>query len=362
MYKWVIRIRKWLRYIYEFLFVTLVVDFFLCASDKDLLDSKTLLLLAGILVVSYIFRDIMAYAISLLIIHGLMAVGSYFLLGQNYLGIVMILTVIGIFIDAVAYMKRGYYLKRAFEAPWDIFFLGVAISLLAAYKHDNTLQSIGYVSVIIMLSINLFSIYLEGLEDYISLNRRVKGVPIGRMVSVNTFIVTTVLCIIITTIILADVLGLPKVVAGFCMAMIGLLRVLIILIGIFLSFISGLFGTTFVSPQRGFQEIEKIVIGESIFGKIIYFVLSVLFIACTAYVLIRLCRFVIRWLLARQDRRYDTTEDLDTKTKKRVERTRVEKIDEGGYLSPEQRARRIYKKRVLSYKKYFKPGANISLQ
>ena len=357
MYNWVIRIRKWLRLIYEFLFIMLIIDFVLCMSEKGLMDTKLLLILGVTLVVSYISREFLAHVITLLIVHGILGAGAYFLVDEIYLKVILITMVVGIFFDAAAYMKRGYFLVRAFDAPWDIFFLGVAISILAAYQHNKTLQTVGYISVIVMLCVNLFSIYLEGLDDYMSLNRRVKGIPINQMMAVNTFIVSTVICVIVTIILLADLLGLPKVVAGFCEAMLGLLKILVILIGIIISFITGLFGNSFISPGAGAQEIEKIVVGESILGKIIYFILTVLIIICAVYVLIRICLFVIKWLIARTERKNDMTEDLDTK-KKVVEKTRVEKIDEGGYLSPEQRARRIYKKRVLSFKKFFMPGTN----
>ena len=106
MYNWIVRIRKWFRLIYEFFFILLIMDGTLCLSEKSMLGPKQLIILGVILVVSYIARDLLSHAISLFIVHGIMAILQYYIMQDVYLGIVMILTVIGIMIDAAMYMKR----------------------------------------------------------------------------------------------------------------------------------------------------------------------------------------------------------------------------------------------------------------
>ena len=127
MYNWIVRIRKWFRLIYEFFFILLIMDGTLCLSEKSMLGPKQLIIPGVILVVSYIARDLLSHAISLFIVHGIMAILQYYIMQDVYLGIVMILTVIGIMIDAAMYMKRGYVIKRAF----DIFASLLAIIVLS---------------------------------------------------------------------------------------------------------------------------------------------------------------------------------------------------------------------------------------
>ena len=355
MYNWIVRIRKWFRLIYEFFFILLIMDGTLCLSEKSMLGPKQLIILGVILVVSYIARDLLSHAISLFIVHGIMAILQYYIMQDVYLGIVMILTVIGIMIDAAMYMKRGYVIKRAFEFPGDVILLGLLCAIIAAYLKIPKLQMVSYISSVIMLTNYLFSLYLEGMITYMEMNRRVKGIPVKQLVSVNSFIVTTV---IMVTIFMADILGLPEVVKGFFLAMLGILKIIFIVLSVALSIITGLFGTSYITPEQGRQQIETVAREESIFGRIVYFMLVAMLIIAAAYVLIKICSFIVRWLISKQERNNEMTEDLSPKKKKRLEKKHLEKDEDTGILSLEQKARNIYKKRVLSFRRYFLPDSS----
>lgn len=358
MYNWIVRIRKWFRLIYEFFFILLIMDGTLCLSEKSMLGPKQLIILGVILVVSYIARDLLSHAISLFIVHGIMAILQYYIMQDVYLGIVMILTVIGIMIDAAMYMKRGYVIKRAFEFPGDVILLGLLCAIIAAYLKIPKLQMVSYISSVIMLTNYLFSLYLEGMITYMEMNRRVKGIPVKQLVSVNSFIVTTVIMIILVTIFMADILGLPEVVKGFFLAMLGILKIIFIVLSVALSIITGLFGTSYITPEQGRQQIETVAREESIFGRIVYFMLVAMLIIAAAYVLIKICSFIVRWLISKQERNNEMTEDLSPKKKKRLEKKHLEKDEDTGILSLEQKARNIYKKRVLSFRRYFLPDSS----
>ena len=358
MYRWIVRIRKWLRLIYEFFFILLIIDDVFILSEKKMLGTKGLLILGGILIVSYIARDVLSHAISLFIAHGILAIVQYYIMQNQYLGIVMILVTVGIFIDASMYMKRGYIIRRAFEFPGDVVFLGLLGSILAAYFHVPKLSTLGYIASIIMLTNFLFSLYLEGLANYMEMNRRVKGIPVKQLVSVNSFIVTTVIMIIVVTIFLADIFGLPEVVKGFALALLGILKILLIILSVLFSVVSGLFGTSYITPEQGRRQIEEVAREESIFGRIVYFILVAVLIIAAIFVLIKICSFIVRWLISKQERNNEMTEDLAPKKKKRIAKTHIEREDKTGVLSLEQKARRIYKKRVLSFRRFFLPDSS----
>jgi hypothetical protein len=323
-----------------------------------MLGPKQLIILGVILVVSYISRDLLSHAISLFIVHGIMAIVQYYIMQDVYLGIVMILTVIGIMIDAAMYMKRGYVIKRAFEFPGDVILLGIICAIIAAYLKIPKLQMVSYISSVIMLTNYLFSLYLEGMITYMEMNRRVKGIPVKQLVSVNSFIVTTVVMIILVTIFMADILGLPEVVKGFLLAMLGILKIFFIILSVVLSIVTGLFGTSYITPEQGRQQIETVAREESIFGRIVYFMLVAMLIIAAAYVLIKICSFIVRWLISKQERNNEMTEDLSPKKKKRLEKKHLEKDEDTGILSLEQKARNIYKKKVLSFRRYFLPDSS----
>ena len=357
MHKWVLRVRKWLRIIYEYFFIILIIDFGICMSERDMMRKEQLIVLAGMLILSYIARDVLSHAITLFIAHIIIGVITYFVVQDVYFKIILNMVLVGIFVDAAMYMKRGYVIKRAFELPWDACVMGIAISILAFYYDNHELQMVGYIAVLTMLLVYLLSYYVEGLDLYMQINRNIKGLPIKQMVSVNSFIVTTICIIIVVIVLLADVLGLPKVVMGFFLALLGILKIIFILLRIVYTLVAGLFGGVGGMPaQEGMRQIEEVAQDDGILSKIIYFILVSAIIIAAVYILLKICRVIIKWLLAKQDRN-ETIEELDTRKKKRVERTRIEKEDSYGLLSSEQKARRIYKKKVLSFRRHFLPDS-----
>ncbi len=355
MYKWLNRVMRYLRLIYEFLFIVLIIDFGICLSGADKMRLKSLVVLGGILIISYIARDYLTHAISLFIVHAILGLLTYLFLGDLYMSIILCIAIFGIFLDASVYMKRGYVLKRTFDAPWDVFVVGLAVSILATYKHDTELQTIGYVSAVIMVVIYLINLYLEGLLNYMILNRRVVGIPMNQMVSVNSFIVTTVILIVIVTIILADLLGFPKLVGGFVIAMLSILRIVFLLLGVLIGLVAALFGYNKMRPQEQLSRAIDIAEEESIVSRVFYFILVAAFLALMAYILIRICIHIIKWLISRQDKNFETIENLKPKKKKRITRTPIEREEGPGVLSNEQRARRIYRKKVLTFRRFFLP-------
>lgn len=356
MYKWIVGCRKVLRLIYEFFFLLQLMNFVLCLSEKSMMDTRGMLVLFGILGISYIFRDVLSHVISLLIIHIILAVVQYYIIDNFHLAVVMCIFVVGIFIDAAMYMNRGYEIKRAFDVPGDVIFLGLAVSLLATYLHNNGLQRLAYISAIIMLVDYLFSIYLEGLVHYLVVNQRIKGMPVKRMVSVNSFIVTAIIIMIVVTVFLADILGLPSAIGQLCVALIAIIKIFIIIFSVVFSLIAGLFGYNFITPTQGREQIQQIAETDSIFGKIMHFILVAVIIALAIYVLIKISILLIKWMISKQDRNNEMTEELSNKKKRNFIKTRVERDASDGPMSFEQRARQVYKKKILSYGKIFKPN------
>ncbi|SNU07179.1 hypothetical protein SAMN06297422_11184 [Lachnospiraceae bacterium] len=355
MYKWLGRIRRVLRLIYEFFFIVLIINLGICLSGSDMMSLEALAVLAGLLVVSYIARDLLSHAISLFIVHVILGVIVFFILPDIYMKIILDIALFGIFIDGAMYMKRGFMIKRAFDAPGDVLILGIAVSMLAAYLKNNDLQMFGYVASIIMLVDYLISLYIEGLDGYLVLNRNIIGLPMNQMISINSIVVTTVIAIIIVMIILADFLGLPKVIAGFFIALLGILKILVIIFDLFFRLIFSLFDTSNMNMQQGARQIEEIAENDGILSKIGYFIIVAVILSLAVYILIRLCRFIIKWLISKQDRGYEMTENINTKKKKRLEKAHIEKAENYGINSFEQKARRIYKKKVLSFRRFFLP-------
>ena len=116
MYSRLLFIRKVLRIIYQFLFIWMLFDFIKALFQNSLLSLKDIGILAGILIVSYIFRDIFSHGIFLFIIHILSGAGVYFLVDDIFTRVLMILAV---FAGVVCYLVYDNYFRTEEEPAAD---------------------------------------------------------------------------------------------------------------------------------------------------------------------------------------------------------------------------------------------------
>ena len=126
--------------------------------------------------------------------------------------------------------------------------------------------------------------------------------------------------------------------------------------------IGSLFG-----PERGdstgFQHdmmiVQETVEDSSILDDIVTFLLKVIILAIAIYLIVRLFRAFYRYLIVRRQK---ASGDAIIKiSKPDMSKTKVEKISKekkDSYFTPEQKARRIYKKKVESVRKKYIPATN----
>ena len=354
MYKWIPFTRRFLRLIYQYCFVIILHAIYFALLKQPLPELKWFGFIFGALAVSYTFREMFSRGVYLLIIHLIMCLISYFLTDDWYLRVIVILTIMEFFFDGQRYISKGYEIQRMYDVPWGGPATGIVAILLGMHLKNHNLISLGYIIPVAIIVIFFVSLYMEELEKYIHSSRYVTGAPMKQIVSVNTIIIAGILIITFLLLALADIMNLKVMVADFLKALIVLFRIIFTIVFTIISAIIAFL--TGGSPVRvsKFKKVKSMAEEAGLFGNIFQVIIFVAFAAFLIFIVFRIIRWFIRLIMARYKSDSEIVEIIPTKLKG-VEKVKIKKEKKPSALSPVQRARHIYRKKVLSYKSSFIP-------
>lgn len=345
-----------------FLHYFVVLDLLVYAAELPEAGWREHLILFGAIAISYIFRERLSRAVGIIIIHAAMIVGICFIIPEIS-HIVIIAIEIGIeAILAARYIISGYTLAKDTDLPFPSFVLLVFSSGYAVYLKNTTLLHETFIIGIVIYLLYILFMYLLNLEEYIIATKNTSGIPLDKMIPMNSVIVLCIFTIMTVMVILADKMGMGDALWGFLTASLKVLVLIIKMISVFISVIGNLFtrrttGSEDVNEQM--MMIQETIEDPSLLDDILYFLLKVIVLAIAVYVIIRIFRAIYRYLLTK---RFKLAGDAIVKIPKPdMSKTKKEKIVKEapeGYFTPEQKARRIYKKRVQSVKKKYTPARN----
>ena len=350
-------LRKVLRLINQYLYVIMFVCIIYGLFKQPMPGLSLWGILLGCLILSYIFRDFSRRGVLLLVTHVALGVGCFFLIDNPFVRLLAFCVLVGFFIDGMMYIRSHYLIKRIFEAPWPCMIFGVIAIALGYHIGDVTLQRVGYIMPVLIIFIYLVSLYVDGLEEYLNGARRVSGAPMKMIISTNSLIVTGILTVFVVTILLGNALHLDRVLKDVLVSSLVIVRIIVAIIIFILKFVfSIMFGDNVsVAPPKMKLEEET---GDNVLGSILDLIFVTAVIIITVLVVILFFRWLIRLLLSRQKRRDEVTEELTVARKVKVTKEKYTKSDKLKGSTPDMIARRMYKNRVLSYKKFFTPERN----
>ena len=106
MYKWVNRTRKYTRLVYQILSLILLINIGLTLFRAPLMKWDPVVTIIGVMVLSYLLRDMLSRGVFLMLIHVAMGVGVYFITQIFYMKFIMIAVVTFAFVDG---FYDGFY-------------------------------------------------------------------------------------------------------------------------------------------------------------------------------------------------------------------------------------------------------------
>lgn len=362
----ILRFQKAAFFLYQLLFSCLLLDFFLTAFRRAPLSLPGILILGTCFLISYLVREAAASVWVLFLVHGGMA-SVIFLFGGGLIGqgerVGLICLTAGLFWMSAGYVSRGYTLKQPSDLPWGAWLLSLAAVLLGRYLKNPELIRISYLILLGLLILYLLILYADGLLRYLDSARDVTGVPVQKILSVNSLLVGAVLLIMLILVGFSDLIGLPEAAEKLLGLLEAVLQAVGGLLGIFFSFLSRLFdrkNSDSGSTEEQLSEIRREFGKASPAAVSLEFLLDIFLFLLAAFLLFRGSVAVIRFML-----RKHAHESSDQVEEIRPSRDRGMQTFRERVKGPEkktetmtERARAIYRARVRKYRKYYRPKAN----
>ena len=342
--------RRFFRMGYSYTLYLLLTEIALMVMKIPAASWLAMSVMLGLFVSSYILREMVRRLWPLLLLAVLSCVGIWFLPEVMLQKLLLMGLAIGLLCTGGRQLMSGGSLPEPQDIPWPGILMALVGTGVALYYELPDLIIYSVVLTGLNIFFFLMVIYSDGVRRYIDSTREVKGMPIRKMIHVNTWIVLGIFLVMGTAILLGELLGLPGGVEELLKSLGHLIKALFYGVGLFFKWLVNLlgFGNGFSaseSAEQVAQELEKSGVG----GNIIFVILRVIVILFILFVVIKVFSYLIRIFLAKFQKgeketvRENLNTDLAEKLKGRGILGSVKR-----YLSPEEKARRIYRKEVLS--------------
>lgn len=354
MYSRLEKISIVLRMLYWAVLLYMLMDFALSYVSVGMKPVYAVWLVAGI-VVSYVIRDLSHYIIVNILLHLIPAAALFWFADGYFLkGVVVVIAII-LMADSSVYIHKDYEYSRLGDAPLSAFIPAVFITAIGAYMGDSHIRMLGYVCPVVLYIIFMLRMYVQGMMGYVRSQSGVTGLPLDRIVPVNSLVVCCILTMLTLFIILADYLQLYDVTYKFVKALLTLVKIIVQVILLIMSILASLLSSGTAGMGNQMQAIEQTAEDANLFGVIMEFIMKATVTLILMYMVIMLFRRIIRVFFLKHRSTIDQVEELRRARKKDTDEEKLPKRRVPGALTPEARARRIYRKRVLSMKDRFKP-------
>ena len=315
--------RRIMRYVYNYMLVLFFTSFALYLLRHGEIGIKEALILAGAMGVSWILRERTGKNIILFLVHMAMIAGVIFIEKGATLKTVMAVALFVVMVFAMRYNRSGGRLNQLDEVPWPMFLAGMVMYVFGIYMNNRTMVFKSYLIPVILFIAYLIIVYLDGMYNYIDRTKDVADLPVRRMMSVNSVIVTGIVSFIIVAIAITSLFNLDGLIKGFFKG------VLTICGFIILGFADSL--TTIV--------IVALVIVAAVF--IFYIV-----------------KKIVRFIILKRHMPEDVIESLTENTRDQKEKRKTFRESVKERLSMDEKVRRVYRKTVLAAGRPYVPLEN----
>ena len=338
------------RLLYEYTFAVMLV-----ISLKLIFKSGTpkiwecmCILLAFIL--SYAIREWVGVTALIPVIHILMGAVFFALPMTKGMTLLSIAIMIYLTLESVSYAIRGGILKPISDVPWPTFMAGFIIYLYGLALDNDIILYTAYIAPAILLVLHYVMTYLEGLREYVTRTRDVSGLPISKMIQLNTVIVMFILLLLVLSLCMVRIFDTDaawsKLYAIFTMIVVVVSQV----IKIVAALISGLISGDYESDDETIAAAQQEMTNAAVYATdAMEFILKLFVVAVVVYVAYKIVGYVIKKLSAKRYYADDLVEEAEsirheiTEDNKRKKRFAIRSLSD--------RARWYYRVRILDFKR-----------
>lgn len=304
-----------------------------------------------LLVASYLIRKFSAKYLYMFFLHLVLVVVVLLLPFTMACRAMLVLEVLFLLENSYSYGYRKGTLKSMEDAPWPSFVICFLIYFVGGvYSHSATLTIASYLVGIIMLILYLVMIYLEGLQDYLRSTRDVSGVPIKNIIGTNTIMVGAILSCLGLALILGRIFDFGSIFKILGSGIIAVLKLFAMVLSTWFGFVAALLksGGANPAPPTGMGDVETVGQLHRV-GQALEVLLELAVAVAGVFILYKLGERYIKRLLVKRNFADDTIEVAESIKEKKQERV-VKTFFHSLRLSPEEKARKLYKQRIERHK------------
>lgn len=339
-----------LRLLYEYIFVIMATIFIkvIFKSGAPGFWECACILLCFLL--SYAAREWINIIAVIPVIHILMGVLLWILPFSKGMTGISIVIVIYLMSASISYAVNGSVLKPASDIPWPTFMVGFIVYIYGLVLSNNLLLYTAYIAPAILIVLHFIIIYMEGLKKYITRVQNVSGLPVSRMIHVNTVIVMFILLILISVLFLVSTFNADAAWPKLYDALTSIVIIISQIVKIIAALISGLLSGSIDRNDEYIAE-AKSEISRTVFyiSDAMEILLKLVLVACVIYAAYRLTRYIIRKLSVKRYYAEDIIEEAEKPRQDQVEKRK--KAKGFAIVTLEDKARRYYRLRILRYRK-----------
>ncbi len=251
---------------------------------------------------------------------------------------------------SLLYAGRGGTIKAVDEAPWPQMLACVVFDLYGYAAKSPVLMRVSYIVLLIYLFNYFLCLFMDGASVYLGSAKDVSGLPVRRMVRVNTLLVLGIVFILALGIFFTRNVDLSQELKSLLSFLVLIIKaiasVVLTFVLLVMTFFGGLGNGSAVEQTRNNLIQEEDVANSSDF---IEFLFSAMFFIIAGFILYHLLSMVLRYLLKKRRPKTDIVEVIEKKTDTKTEQYGSKKSVRSPF-SKLSRARRHYKEQVMRYK------------
>lgn len=339
------------RFLYEALFSTIILLFFVIVFVKEEPNVLAAIWVFVIFGISYVIREWAPNYLVMFLLHLLLVGVSLFLpiaISEKVISIGYLLFFL--LPESVIYAKRFSHLAPLNDIPWPSVLVVFIIYLFGHAVHSEFLANSSYVFMILMLFCYLLLVYVEGLYHYIEQTNDVSGLPLSKIVQTNSRVVVVVMTILLLALLLGRTIHLQWLFDSIKNVFAAVFRMIASVFIFIFGMIARLFmGTNLsehveydVNNTHGFTAYGYTV------GAVFDIVLNVFVVMLAVVLLYKIGKRVLKLLLSARTYDKDIIERAETKKNIKREKTNIRKriLPHWSY---EDRIRKCYKYTIENF-------------
>ncbi len=338
-----------LRLSYEWLFSVLCSYFIIIIFMGKKPDGFIETALLVIYIASYLVRKNAGYNLWIFLVHAVLAGAVWLCPFSSSTRWVLTAIIIYQMGEAFLYERRGTY-GNFNDVPWPTFFVSVIIYAYGIATKSSLLTTSAYIIPIILIIIYLLIIYIDGLKGYVEASKTVSGLPIKKIITVNSSIVFIIVLLLMAGMGIGMLLGLDDALYKAFKAILYIISYIIFAIRLMLIFLFR--PLTKTSDEQLVYEQDRLSGFMSGHADDVVGILDIIYKVGAAILVIYIIYKVVAWFIRLMLRKRITSEDKVEEAspyKKSIFSSHIKK-EKNNIFSSEVRFRKYYRERILRHK------------